>query len=166
MKPHKWGFIIFVRPGVSGTVYDMLPYTKGNTFNNYAFIEKDDSMRFGAKAVLQLCKSIATDIVQPFVFFDNYFCSLPLISYLKKEKRIESIGTIRKTRIQNCPLDEEKILQKKSRGSYDYRTDTEKEVCIVKWCDNKAVTLALSYAGIHPLAAVKRWDKTEKRKWI
>lgn len=40
------------------------------------------------------------------------------------------------------------------RGSFDYQVDDETEVAVLKWVDNKAATLASSWAGISPIKEV------------
>ena len=47
---------------------------------------------------------------------DNWFDSLPLQDYLK-ERGILSHGTVRKTRLQGCPLPIEKEMRKTERGT-------------------------------------------------
>ncbi|PSN47202.1 hypothetical protein C0J52_07865 [Blattella germanica] len=34
---------------------------------------------------------------------------------------IDSLGTLRKKRLKGCPIEEEKVLQKTRRGTYDFR---------------------------------------------
>ena len=41
--------------------------------------------------------------------------------------------------------------------------DTTDRFVVVKWYDNKAVTLLSSFAGVEPLDEVRRWDKSTKK---
>lgn len=50
------------------------------------------------------------------IFFDNYFTTIPLLLCLRTQG-ILSIGTIRRNRIQNCKLPEEKVMLKSERGT-------------------------------------------------
>ncbi|XP_047103582.1 piggyBac transposable element-derived protein 3-like [Schistocerca piceifrons] len=54
-KPHKWGFKIFVRAGVSGVVYDFLPYTGKGMITDLADDEK--VFGIGGQVVVTLCKN-------------------------------------------------------------------------------------------------------------
>ncbi|XP_046986083.1 piggyBac transposable element-derived protein 2-like [Schistocerca americana] len=73
------------------------------------------------------------------------------------------MGTIRKNRIKNCPLQDEKQLLKQGRSSYDYRKDSHSDLILVRRADNKIVTHASSFCGVQPLSTVKRWDSNEIR---
>ncbi|KAL2082643.1 hypothetical protein ACEWY4_022461 [Coilia grayii] len=97
------------------------------------------------------------------VYFDNFFSSLPLIQYLNESMGIRSLGTIRQNRLQECRLEKDKILQQQGRGRYDFQVDNDAHVTVVKWVDNKAVTLASSCAAISPQKDVKRYSKEERR---
>jgi hypothetical protein len=72
-----------------------------------------------------------------------------------------SACTIRKNRVDKCPLKDEKQLKKEGRGSMDYYTSAE-GVLIVKWYDSKEVTVASNHYSAEPTVEVKRWDKKKK----
>lgn len=55
-------------------------------------------------------------------------------------------------------------LKKKGRGSYDFRTDTDNNIIICKWWDNKGVLCASNYIGIEPLDTCNRFDRKNKVK--
>lgn len=82
-KPKKWGFKIFVRAGVSGCVYDFIPYGGEDTFRFHSFTEYENSLGVGAKVVIALCQTIRHK--PAVVFFDNFFTSLELIHLLRHE---------------------------------------------------------------------------------
>lgn len=50
------------------------------------------------------------------------------------------------------------------RGSYDFRFDTNNEVLLVKWNDNKCVCLVTNFDLVEPLATVPRWNAKEKAR--
>ncbi|XP_059209229.1 piggyBac transposable element-derived protein 3-like [Centropristis striata] len=160
-KPHHWGFKIFVRAGVSGIVYDFLTYTGKSTFGTDQGPAKE--LGVGANVVIQLCKTIKNPS-ECVVYFDNFFTSLPLIVHLKESLGLRSLGTIRKNRLKGCTLEDDRALLRQGRGSFDYRVDNEAEVAVVKWSDNKAVTLASSCAAISPLKEVRRFSREERRR--
>lgn len=162
-KPKKWGFKMFVRCGVSGIVYDFFPYGGNDTFRNHCFTEVENNMGFGAKCVLALCSTIQNKPLS-MVYFDNYFTSLELITYLRSEFGILSLGTVRKDRLRDCPLESDKKLKKDGRGSFDQRVDNDSHIVVVKWYDNKSVTLCSSYVASNPMTTIQRFSKEENRK--
>lgn len=162
-KPHKWGFKLFIRAGVSGMVYDILPYAGKDTFCKSSFTSEEEALGVGGKVVVDLCRTVQ----QPqhsAVFFDNYFCSIELVKYLEEKVHIKSLGTIRKARVRGCPLQDDKALTKNGRGSVDQQTDKNSGVTMVKWVDNKVVCLCSNFVGVQPLGSVKRYSKEEKSK--
>ncbi|XP_065204445.1 piggyBac transposable element-derived protein 3-like [Planococcus citri] len=163
-KPKKWGFKMFVRAGVSGIVYDFFPYGGDTTFFGRAFTEWEDQYYgIGQKVVATLCKTIPNPELT-IVYFDNWFSSVELVYYLRENYGIFSTGTIMENRLRQCPLQNDKILKKRKRGAYDFKTDNQKKVTVVKWYDNKCVTLISSHLGIHPLEEVKRYNKEKRTK--
>ncbi|KAI8435219.1 hypothetical protein MSG28_003575, partial [Choristoneura fumiferana] len=165
-KPKKWGFKMFVRAGVSGIVYDFLPYAGEDTFRFYAFNDYEGSLGLGAKVVLALSKTITTK--PSIVYFDNFFTSLELIRYLRQELGIFSLGTIRNNRLRGCqekfPTD--KQFSKTKRGTSKQVVCQKNRLAIVKWHDNKVVTLASSFVDSHPVETIQRYCKDAKTKIV
>lgn len=160
-KPHHWGFKIFVLAGVSGMVYDFLVYTGKSTFGAEQGPAKE--LGLGASVVVELCKTI-NNPMECVVYFDNFFTTLPLIVHLNESLGLRSLGTIRKNRLKGCHLEDDHKLKSQGRGSFDYRVDNEAKVAIVKWFDNKAVTLASSCAAVSPVKEVRRFSKEQKKR--
>lgn len=126
-KPKKWGFKMFVRAGVDGFVYDLFPYGGGNTFHHTTFTNYENTF-FGLcqKVVIELSKSIP-DKALCVLYFDNWFTSLELVSYLRKEFGILSLGTIQQNRLRGCNILPDKQLLKKGRGHYFTKYDNKKK---------------------------------------
>ena len=141
-------------------LYDFIPYTGKGMITELSEEEKEFGV--GGQVVIILSKTLPPT-VRSTLYFDNFFCSLELIIYLK-EHNIDSLGTVRKNRIKGCPLDEDKVMQKRGRGFYDYRNDSKTGLILVKWVDNKVVTLVSSFCGIQPVTSVRRWNNREKKK--
>lgn len=161
-KPCKWGFKNLVRAGVSGIVYDFMLYAGDDTFRGIQFEPEEENLGTGAKTVLALCKTIKN---RPcVVYFDNWFTSLELIYLLRHNYGIFSLGTARKNRLReaNDLLLSDKALQKKGRGAYCQATCNKNKIAIVKWFDNKPVTLVSSYVDAYPIEKVKRFHKESK----
>ena len=55
-------------------------------------------------------------------------------------------------------------MKKEIWGSYDYRFDDKNEILIVKWVDQKCVTIGTNYDKIEPTCNVQRWSKGVKQK--
>uniref|UniRef100_A0AAV2MQN4 PiggyBac transposable element-derived protein domain-containing protein n=1 Tax=Knipowitschia caucasica TaxID=637954 RepID=A0AAV2MQN4_KNICA len=113
--------------------------------------------------VLQLCRTIRNPS-NCVVYFDNFFTSLRLITHLKESMGLRSLGTIRKNRLMGCTLEEDRDLLRRGRGSFDFRVDNDAKLAMVKWADNKTVTLVSSCASVSPVGQVRRYSKEEKKK--
>ena len=123
-KPTKWGFKNFVRSGASGMMYDFFLYTGATK-------EKGKKVTVTGPSVVKKLVSTLPKKQNYRVFFDNWFCDLSLCIDLK------SLGflvcaTARSNRIGKCPVMAEKDLKKGGRGSYDYRTDSNSGLVVLK----------------------------------
>lgn len=126
-KPKKWGFKLFVRAGIDGMVYDFLTYSGESTFRNIHFSPYEISyFGLGPKEVISLSFSLP-DKPLTVVYFDNFFTTPELISYLRSKFGILSLGTLRKQNLRGCPLIDDKIILKKSRGSFTHLCDNSKK---------------------------------------
>lgn len=154
MKPHKWGFKMFTRAGVSGIIYDFTLYIGEGTCKSYGL---------GISSDIVLFLSSNMPVNQNFkLFFDNWFSSISLMIALK-EKGILAVGTIRSNRLKNCTLSSEKELQKRGRGSSDFKYEATHNLIACRWYDNKSVQLVSNYAGKNPMSECKRWCRKEKK---
>ena len=121
--PHKWGFKILVRAGQSGMIYNLFIYGGKNDNGGNPLTGKD--------IVLKLSKDIPKN--KGFqLYFDNWFSAMKLMLALKSS-RISSTATFRINRLNDCPLSTEKELKKQGRGSFDYCTDGNTGLHVVKW---------------------------------
>ncbi|XP_013194243.2 piggyBac transposable element-derived protein 2-like [Amyelois transitella] len=159
-KPKKWGYKVFVRAGVSGLVYDFIIYGGEDTFRFNEFTSAESTMGFGAKVVIALTKSIQNPACSV-LYFDNFFCSLELVTYLRDNYGVFSLGTLRSNRLRGAQklLKSDKYMKKNGRGSFCQIVSTKRKVVIVKWFDNKAIHLASSFVDAHPLDEVLRYNK-------
>lgn len=163
-KPTKWGFKNYVRAGTSGMIYDFVMYGGEDTFRNHTFTEKEQSLGFGGQVVIALCQSIKQKPAM--VYFDNFFSSPELVYLLRNDYGLFSLGTIRKNRLRGAEgkLIGEKTLKKKKRGSYSRVVCNKNKLSVVRWNDNKCVTLISSYTDAEPIHKVKRYCKVAKKK--
>ncbi|KAH8034121.1 hypothetical protein HPB51_020138 [Rhipicephalus microplus] len=155
-KPHPWGVKIFMLCGESGIVYSSLPY-QGSTTR----LDESLKQQYGVTGAIvsQLAHRIPCDKGHK-LFFDNYFTSLPLLRMLL-DKKIFAAGTIRVNRCQKCPLEPEKNLKQKGRGSSASVVSKDGKVAVTRWYDNKAVTLASNFVAIDDEDTAKRWSKKD-----
>ncbi|XP_049780478.1 piggyBac transposable element-derived protein 2-like [Schistocerca cancellata] len=133
-KPHKWGIKVFACAGSSGIVYDFEIYRGKGTVHN------DTGLGISGDIVIRLVEGLPK--YKNFkVFTDSWFTSYHLISALKNYG-ILAVGTVRPTRLNGCNPKADSELKKQERGSYGYRTETERSIIALNWYDNKSVVLA------------------------
>lgn len=152
-KPHKFGIKIFALAGVSGIIYDFFPYAGSSTFLQHEFSPAEKDLGFGAQVVIALTRSIKKP-AESALFFDNWYTSFKLVSYLKEKFGIVATGTAKANRIDNCPLKEKEELEEEGRGAYDSKM--KGQVQVTKWLDRKVVHVVSSQAGAHPLGIANR----------
>lgn len=163
LKPHKWGFKLFVLAGASGYAYKFEIYSGQETSQNNE--EENNLAHLGTTGniVIRLAKDIPRNENYR-LYHDNYYTSLPLMTHLAKEG-IYSLGTVRRNRIPNCKLPAEATLKTAPRGTCQEFISCVDGVDIssVIWKDNKYVTLLSSFVGKQPLSKVNRYDRKEKK---
>lgn len=163
-KPNKWGFKNFVRAGASGLIYDFIIYGGEDTLRGYKFSKQEVTLGLGALVVLALCKSIRERPAK--IFADNFFTSPELLHLLRENYGIFCVGTIRSNRLRGCDavLPSDKDMKKKMRGSFAQAVCNKNKLAVVKWHDNKCVTLISSCTDAHPVDKIKRYCKVQKKK--
>lgn len=164
MKPHKWGFKIYV---LSGTEFGFCYF-----FEIFTGMENDASNRLLNEKDLGSCANVVVrmlrmvpDYLNYRVCFDNYFSTIPLFVELSK-RGIHSVGTMRRNRLYNDKLPSDKVLLALPRGSSFEMTATIENIQLanVTWRDNKVVNLVSDYVGIDPMHSVARYDKKNQKK--
>lgn len=156
-KPHKWGIKMFARCSSAGFMYEFEVYTGKSSAG-----EKSD-LGISGDVVLRLCKDLPKQQNYK-IFTDNWFSSFKLACHLK-EIGILMAGAVRVNRLPGCQFTEDKILKKKGRGAFDFRTEVNSNICAIKWFDNKPVHLVSSFLGPDPVNNVQRWS-AEKRRYV
>ena len=158
-KPHKWGYKIYVLCGSTGFAYKIEP----ETGKENVVADNESNLGASSNVVVRMARMIPRNQNYQ-LYFDNYFTSLPLLSYLANEG-ILSAGTIRRKRIPNCKFPSEKEMMKAHRGSsVEYVCNADGiDIATVSWKDNKIVNLASTFAGEIPKSTVKRYEKQHKK---
>lgn len=103
---------------VSGIIYDFLLY-KGIITD---LTVEERAFGIGGKMVIVLCKTFQQNISSR-VYFDNLPCTLVLLICLKRIK-IDSLGSMRKNRLNGCSIEDETSIPKRRRGSNDFQMNT------------------------------------------
>lgn len=163
-KPHKWGFKLYLLCSLLGYAHKFEIYTGSNGQNIPDHNEPD--LGEAGNTVVRLAR-IVPRRVGHIITFDNFYTSLPLVTYLAKEG-IFSLGTVRINRLRNCKLPDKKALMKRNipRGFYEENVANVDgvDVSAVVWKDNKPVNLLSTYVGAEPATTVTRFDKTKKER--
>lgn len=158
-KPKKWGYKFFCLAGASGIVYDFEVYC-GSTNQP----ENLPDISASSNVVIRLAERIPKN--QNFLlFYDNWFCS-PALQIELIRNGIHSLGTVRTNRVPDNHLPSDKILQKQGRGRYVEKVATQgnTNLRLVKWYDNKAVTLLSTFSSASPETTIKRYDRKKKEQ--
>jgi DNA excision repair protein ERCC-6 len=73
-------------------------------------------------------------------------------------------GTLRINRLKNIKMINKKDMNKKARGFYESHVDQHNELILIKWKDNKVVSLLSNAFGLHPLTTARRYVHSERKK--
>lgn len=160
-KPHKWGYKMYVLSGVSGFSCN---FELCGSKIDMDKMPGEPELGAASNIIVRLCRPIPRNVHHK-LYFDNYFSSLHLISYLDK-LGIQSVATIRQNRLKNLTCISEKEFKKKGRGSHIEKTANINGVDIhaVQWYDNRIVSLASSFCGTDPITKVGRFFKSDNCK--
>nr|XP_004207980.1 piggyBac transposable element-derived protein 4-like [Hydra vulgaris] len=159
MKPKKWGFKIYVLSGVYGLVHNFEIHTGPID----ACLGQPD-LKASGNIVINLLVNVSSQKWHK-LYFDNWYTSLESVKTLFTQ-RIACVGTVRSNRLKNIELPTDKVMKKQGRGLATLLTTNvdNVELRVVKWFDNRGVTLLSSYVAVNPLSTVQRWDRKTKSK--
>ena len=152
-KPIRMGYKMWVLATSEGYVVQFEPYQGA---------KKSDSIRssvtswgLGERVVLDLLEELPRGTAYH-IFVDNFFTSFRLLHHLH-QNNVQATGVIRSNKLGRCSIEPAKALEKKARGFFDQRTDSNGVITVVGWNDNRAVYVASNAAAAHPTTAVSRW---------
>lgn len=162
-KPHKWGFKLFLICSVYGFAHKFEIYTGGDKHHR---INDEPDLGPTGNTVVRLTR-IVPRRANHIIYFDNYYTSVPLVTYLAKEG-IYCLATIQSNRIPNNKLPDKKTLMKRTvpRGHHEEQVANVDgiDISAVVWKDNKPVTLLSTYTGAMPATTISRYDKATKQR--
>uniref|UniRef100_A0A3Q3Q2J4 PiggyBac transposable element-derived protein domain-containing protein n=1 Tax=Monopterus albus TaxID=43700 RepID=A0A3Q3Q2J4_MONAL len=138
-KPKPWGMKVWVRAGTSGYMY------RFEVYQGSARRERVSWLGMAGDVVMRLCDDIKHKNHK--VFFDNYFCSIPLIEALK-DCGIYGAGTCRANRLKgaNQKLKSEWQLKEEGRGACSVVSDNA-NITVTHWLNSLAIHMASSCPG-------------------
>ncbi|KAJ2940718.1 hypothetical protein O0L34_g14666 [Tuta absoluta] len=157
-KPNPVGLKAFVLATPDGLVCNYHIY-QGNT--TYPDLE-GSSYGLGEKAVLTLTKDLVPGHI---IYCDRYFTSEKLLDGLK-DQGLMCTGTLMKNRIPRSArhvLPDDKVMKKRTRGSWEKVVHKAKKMVITKWLDNKPVSFMSNIHTDKNIDSCERWSKREKR---
>ena len=150
-KPIRFGYKNWVLCSDDGYPFKVNPY-QGKAERN--------ASPLGPRTVKNLLNVVDDDKIHD-VYFDNFFTSVPLLEELKK-RGIPATGTIRINRLPGLPPSSIKEMEKKERGTMS--VCSTKDLCAVRWADNKVVTVLSNRLTEEPSSKCKRYSKIQKCK--
>ena len=154
-KPIRFGFKNWVLAGDDGYPFKVSPY-QGKEYT------AEGKELLGPKVVKDLI-SIVENPKQHELYFDNFFTSVPLLTDLR-ENDIKATVTIRSNRLKETTLIDDKSMKKKERGAMTI--SATREICTVRWVDNKVVTVLSNHQTEQPLVRCKRYIRKKKHEMI
>ena len=78
---------------------------------------------------------------------------------LLKGNGMAATGTVRVNRMEKAPLQAVDDMKKEATGSSDVVNDNKSNVTLVRWKDNKVVTVASTLYGKEPMKRGRRYIK-------
>lgn len=161
-KPHKYGYKLVLLCGVSGYAYKVEMYTGQENERDRIAAKQDLGASGKVVVVVRLCRNVPENVNHK-IYFNNYYTSLPLLYFLKR-KGVLSLGTVRRNRIHNNKLPDEKTLNKEPRGAvFEYIGNYQRaEISNVFWLDNKVVSMLSTFVGSDPISNIRRYERKKK----
>lgn len=163
-KPHKWGTKLFVMCDYTGFSYSFEVYSGAG---DNLVPENAPNLGSSSNVVVRLSAKIPDD-VNHIVYFDNFYTSLGLLTYLRS-RGIYSLGTVRANRVPNIKLSTDTDLAKRKveRGYSEEYVGSAFGVDItnVLWQDNKPVRLLSTYVGVKPFLSREGLQPVSSSRW-
>ena len=97
------------------------------------------------------------------LFIDNWYTSISLATTLMGQG-IGLVGTVGVNRLKGCVLSNDKVMREKRRGSTEMKSCkiNGSELRVIRWLDNRPVTILTTYEAVQPSTNAKRWDRKNK----
>ena len=142
-KPVKFGYKFWV--AATPLCYAIQFYPYAGEDENY-----DSNLGLGGSVAANLAEKLPSQVGSNYhIIMDNFFTSTNLLRTLTA-KCIAATGTVRINRVENAPLRPIKEMEKLERHASDVVTDKNSNLTLVRWKDNKVVTVASTFVGKSP----------------
>nr|XP_040567976.1 uncharacterized protein LOC121117599 [Lepeophtheirus salmonis] len=151
-KPVKFGYKIW--PAATTLGYAVEFYTYAGKDSSY-----NTDIGLGGSVIINLVSKLpkVPDSNYHIVMY-NFFTS-PRLLRLLQGNGIDATGTLRPYRTKNSPLIAIDEMKKGSTGISDLVNDNKYNVTLVRWKDNKVVTVASTLYGKEPMKRAYRYIK-------
>ena len=154
-KPVRYGYKLWCLCDTAGYLYHCEPYCGQRTQL------LSTGLGQGADVVLGLAEKCDLRPGHCLVF-DNFFTGLPLMNALS-ERGLGGTGTARDNRIGKAHgLTPVERMKKMPRGTTS--ATFSDDIAVVRWMDNKPVTIVSNVHGSTPLGKCSRWSRQERRR--
>lgn len=81
-----------------------------------------------------------------------------------EKKGFFATGTVRDNRTAKCPIEDNKTMSKRARGTFTSAFDSNLNILVTRWNDNSVVTLMTNFCNILPLTHAKRYNRKERKE--
>ncbi len=168
-KPVKFGYKLWILSSYDGYPFYIIPYQGAE--KQMATCEQDSGSnnktrkekKLLSQTVVENLLSIIETPSKHKIYMDNFFSSYDLFVQLRN-KEFFATGTVRENRMGKCPLKPSKTLGKMDRGTSDRKFDTKNEIAVVRWNDNRVVSLITNFEDTRCFSKVERRMKGGKQK--
>ena len=129
--------------GTNGLVYNFKIYT-----GNISPVPGQPDIKASGNIVLDLLQPIPKGVWHK-VYFDKWFNS-PLLQITLWNQGFGSLGTVRLNRVPGCTMPSDIQMKKSGRGTsvIQITAKDDVELRMVKWYDNRGVTLLSNFAAL------------------
>ncbi|XP_068240152.1 piggyBac transposable element-derived protein 3-like [Palaemon carinicauda] len=161
-KPIRWGYKAWAACTPLGYAFTLDLYQgkyEGNNPNVYA-----SEYGLGGKVILNILDTLQAEYpgIRFSLYFDYFFTSIKLLEI--KRRGHGATGTLRANRVEKFPLTINKTFEKLPRGSEERFLDRDSQILVVRWNDNRVVSIGSNEHGTFPMKKVERYSTREKKK--
>ncbi len=160
-KPTKWGYKLWCRAGISGYIYDFEIFGSPDAKGPPPGVTLPCEFGESENVVIRLTKDL--EEMKHLLFFDNYFSSPELVSFLKS-RELFAVATLRADRRRKCPIPTEKEMKKRGRGDMVQFSEEKCGIVVCSWYDNRRVLTISNFLGKDPVSDCKRYDRKKKKE--
>lgn len=157
-KPNPLGLKNFVLAARDGLVLDFRIYQGKGT------VPDEDTKKIGlGGSVVKLLTNTVPKDGKHVIYTDRFFTGVKTADELL-QLNIHLTGTVMCNRVGSVSKKLKSDKELKQRGEWEEWLREDEKVCVVKWKDNKSVTLLSTCIGSEPVQQCQRWSKEQKKR--